>query len=433
MDIDKISPLSRVKIVASGTEFEGILLPKEGDTQVLKMDSGYNIGILPQNIEKVDLIEGKQQKDIQKENIVLTQKKDLQTVRIIHTGGTIASKVDYKTGGVVSDFTPEALVEMFPELKEIANMQSNFIGNMSSDDFRFSHFNKLASEVLNGVKEGVTKFIVTSGTDFLHYLSAALSFILKDVPASVLVVGAQRSSDRGSSDAGMNMVCATTYLTKTNFQGVCICMHGNQEDTTCDIINGTHARKMHSSRRDAFHTINLPVIATVDYTTRKIRNIISHEEIKSTDIPEKLSLLNEDLKIGLVYSHPNMFAKELNVYETFDGIVLAGSGLGHFPISKPNEDCGEHDAIKSSLKKLAEKIPVVMSSQTINGRVDMDVYSPGRELQAIGIIGQNSIMMPEVSYIKLAWLLSNYSKEETKELFMKDIAGELNSGESLKF
>ncbi|MBN1175153.1 Glu-tRNA(Gln) amidotransferase subunit GatD [Candidatus Woesearchaeota archaeon] len=431
MDIDKIPPLTHVKVKVNGTEFKGKLLPKEGESYVLKLDSGYNVGIFPKNIESVEELEEEQTLQEQQNSDSIIQNEDLPKIKILHTGGTIASKVDYKTGGVIADFTPEALIGMFPELTEIANIESQFMGNMWSDDFRFAHFNQLASAVLDGVNSGINKFIVTSGTDFLHYLSSALSFVLKDVPASVAVVGAQRSSDRGSSDAGMNLIGAAVYLSKTNFQGVVTCMHASVEDTTCNIIHGTHARKMHSTRRDAFQSINTPIIATVDYEKRTVKQIEIMNEIKS-EIPSRLPLFKEDLKVGLLYSKPNLYAQEILAYQNFDGLILAGSGLGHFPISKPNDDCSEHEKIKSAISELAKSIPVAMSVQTINGRVHMNVYSPGRELQEMGVIGHGSVMTPETSYIKLSWLLSNYSKEEVKEFYTKDVVGELNSNEPNK-
>jgi len=432
MDIDKITPLTRVKIVVSGSSFSGKLLPKEGETHILKLDSGYNVGILPKNVESVEILT-ENEVPVTSEKISINQNNKLPKVKILHTGGTIASKVDYKTGGVIADFTPEALISLFPELSEIANIESEFLGNMWSDDFRFIHFNKLAEAVLKGAKEGITKFIITSGTDFLHYLSSALSFILKDVPVSVLVVGAQRSSDRGSSDAGMNLIAATTFLTQTNFKIVAVCMHASIDDATCNIIQGTHARKLHSTRRDAFKSVNAPVLAKVDFFKRTVSMLEKLTEIQSTEIPENLPLFNEKIKVGLVYSKPNFYVEELEIYENFDGLVLAGSGLGHFPISKPSEGCEEHEKIKTILSDLASKLPVVMSTQTINGRVHMNVYAPGRELQEMGILGHGSVMTPETSYMKLAWLLSNYSREETKQLFMKDLVGELNSLEPNKF
>lgn len=423
MDITTIKPNTSISFIFGDQKLSGLVLPREGDLIVIKLNSGYNMGVLPEHISDVKIMD----QDSQKTPVVkgAKQNTNLSKLKILHTGGTIASRVDYKTGGVIADFSPEMLLSLFPELQDIVYVESEFLGNMWSDDFRFSHFNRLAQGVLEGAKKGIKNFIVTSGTDFLHYASAALSFLLKDVPVGVLVVGSQRSSDRGSTDAAMNLICAAQFLADTEFKGVGVCMHENSSDDDCIILPGIHTRKMHSSRRDAFKSINASPIAKVNYTDRSILLYKELEQRKGI-IPQTIPLLKEDLKIGMIYSRPNLYAEELFVYKKFDGLVLVGSGLGHFPVTKVDETCIEHEKIFSILSNLAKTIPVVMSTQTIYGRVHMNVYSPGRALQQSGVLGHLSSMTPETSYIKLAWLLSNYSKEEIPALFMKNILGELD-------
>jgi glutamyl-tRNA(Gln) amidotransferase subunit D len=352
----------------------------------------------------------------------VTQNKNLPKINLLHTGGTIASKVDYKTGGVIADFDPDSLLSLFPELTDIAYIESEFLGNMFSDDFRFAHFNKIAKTIYEKALRGETKFVVTSGTDFLHYLSATLSFMLKDLPVNVLVVGSQRSSDRGSSDAGMNLICAAQFLASTDMTGVAVCMHANSSDDTCVIIPGTNARKMHSSRRDAFKSINTTPYAYVNYETKTVK---LNKELPKKQIEEikELTLLKTDLKIGLLYSKPNLFADEINMYQNFDGLVIAGSGLGHLPITASDDLSKENKDVENAITQLTKKIPVVMSTQTINGRVHMNVYAPGRLLQKIGVMGHLSNMTPETTYAKLAYLLSKETKNLNEEL-LKNYCGE---------
>ena len=196
-----------VEIKTKDKEFKGILLPSpKKDVVFLKLDSGYNIGIEKKNIKSMKKI-GK----VTSEKKVLGKleiNKNLPTIAILHTGGTVASEVDYKTGAVSPRFTPEELIAKFPELKSFANIKSKLIANMFSEDMRFSHYNKIAKEIENQVKEGVEGIIISHGTDTLHYTGAALSFMLQDLGIPVLLVGAQRSSDRGSSDAFLNLVSA---------------------------------------------------------------------------------------------------------------------------------------------------------------------------------------------------------------------------------
>ena len=201
----------RVKITTLDDEFEGILLPEENEFFVLKFDSGYNIGISKKRVKSVKTIESKKKSAVKKKSV--SQKKGLPKVSVLHTGGTIASKVDYETGGVTAKFTPEELLEMFEELKDIANISSRLVRNMFSEDMRFSHYNILANEVKKEIENGAQGVIITHGTDTLHYTAAALSFILDGLRAPVILVGAQRSSDRGSSDASLNLLSAVYFIT----------------------------------------------------------------------------------------------------------------------------------------------------------------------------------------------------------------------------
>jgi glutamyl-tRNA(Gln) amidotransferase subunit D len=426
MNIHEIKPHTLVSLKTKTQTFQGRLLPQEGEYIVLKLSSGYNIGIHPKKIEHIEeLVE--ESHDITTTHLI-AQDSSLPTVTIMHTGGTIASKVDYKTGGVIADFEPEALLGLFPELSDVAYIQSEFLGNMFSDDFRFSHFNKIAQAIHKQAQEGVQRFIVTSGTDFLHYLSAGLSFILKDLPIGVLVVGSQRSSDRGSSDAAMNLICATQFLATTHFCGVGVCMHENTNDDSCLIIPGINARKMHSSRRDAFKPINTAPYARVHYQEKNVtllRDIPSCPDDGA--VVKKISLLKEDLKIGLLYAHPNMCPEEFLAYKTFDGLVLAGSGLGHIPITQVDDSTKDHKKNLSAILELISRMPVVMSTQTVYGRVHMNVYAPARALKDAGIIGHLNALTPETSYMKLAWLLSTFDKKEIAGLFEKDFIGESHS------
>ncbi len=399
---------------------EGVVLPSlDKKILVLKLSSGYNIGIPRKKVKTVTLVEkGKATKEKDIKKIAHSVRK--KTIAILHTGGTIASKVDYETGAVVAKYTPEELVAMFPELEEMANIRSRLISNMSSDDMRFSHYNIMAKEVAKEIKEGADGIIITHGTDTICSSAAALSFILEDLPVPVLFVGAQKSSDRGSSDACLNLMSAVYFMLQSDFAEVGVCMHKEMSDTQCVILPGLKCRKMHSSRRDAFHAINAVPYAEVDFLHRKVHLVDIHFTKRSTK-EVKVKWFKE-VKIGWLRSRPQMYASELKIYSKYDGLLLEGTGLGHMPIGSDKEN----EKILVELKKLCKKIPVVMSVQTISGRVDMNVYSPGRILLDLGVLGNYSDMHPETAYIKLAWLVSNYPKD-VKELFGKDLRGEFRS------
>ena len=408
-------------------EVKGILMPvpeSEGEVVILKLESGYNIGIDKKDVKEIKLVKSYSEK--KQKTAEIKQNKKLPTVSILHTGGTIASKVDYKTGGVIAKFSPGEIIGMFPELTKIANIKSRKIASMQSEMMRFPHYNIMAKEIEKEIKSGTDGIIITHGTDTMHYSSAALRFILEDLSVPVILVGSQRSSDRGSSDAGLNLISACYFIANSDFADVAICMHENLSDESCLILPALKTRKMHTSRRDAFRPINTTPVARVNFNDKNI-SFMKKGYSKKDNKKLKLKLFNEKIKVGLIKTHTNMFAEEFLAYKNFDGLVVEGTGLGHLPNEETDEYTKENKKIFDSLKEMIKNgLITVMSSQTIYGRIQMNVYTPMRELQEIGVLGHLSDMTPEITFIKLAWLLSNYKKKEVKGLITKNLKGEIS-------
>jgi glutamyl-tRNA(Gln) amidotransferase subunit D len=415
--------MQHIKLHLKNEIIEGILVKEDEKHYTVKLDNGYNLGISKNRVERKEL--SSQELMMEHTKVKHVQDSSLSKILILHTGGTIASKVDYKTGAVTAKFEPAELIQLFPELKELAHIESRLISNMMSDDMRFVHYNILAKEVAKELESKNYKgIIITHGTDTMHYTSAALSFIFEHLPVPVVLVGSQRSSDRGSSDSAINLISAVSFIVNTSLAGVFICMHEDESDNSCIILNGLNVRKMHSSRRDAFHPINTRPIARINYFTKEIEYLSEYPSSQLNN-PGMLKLhpFNESLKIGFIISHPNMYHEELLAYKDFDGLILEGTGLGHMPITEMDEHTKEHNKIKDAIAELCKKMPVIMTTQTISGTVNMNVYSPGRELQEIGVIGNQSTLCPETAFIKLAWLISQ--KLDPKTYFSKNLRGEL--------
>lgn len=422
ISIQKMQPGDRVKIVTSDSSFEGTYMKRpeifRKGFMVLKLDNGYNIGIDEKNIKDTKVLEALKEKKQEKK--ALKHKKGLKKISILHTGGTIASKVDYRTGGVYSAFTPAELVAMFPELNDIANIESELIMNMWSDDLRFSHFRRIAETIKKKVEEGTDGIIIPMGTDNLAVASAALSFIVEKTPVPIILVGAQRSSDRGSSDAAMNLICAAEFMIKTGFFGVAVCMHENTSDDTCAILPAAKTRKLHSSRRDAFYAVNDSPIARINYSDKRI------ELLKEAGKPSELSIKPDmEERVGLLKVSVNMFPEQFSFYKGWKGLVIEGTGLGQTPGHAPNELSKVHEKIFPAIKEVIDSgCVVVMTTTCLFGRVGMNVYSKGRDLQMLGVIPGED-MLPETAFVKLAWLLANHP-EQAKELVRKDLRGEIN-------
>jgi glutamyl-tRNA(Gln) amidotransferase subunit D len=416
-----------VEIFTDESSFSGRLIPSvKPDLIMLKLDSGYNLGIKKDKIKKFKIIKKFSQEKSKLQEVV--HKKNLPTISILHTGGTIASKVDYKTGGVVSAFTPEELLNMFPELKDIANFKTRLVRKMFSDDLRFKHFSILAKEIEKEIKNKIDGIIIGIGTDNLAVAASALSFVLESCPIPIILVGAQRSSDRGSSDAHLNLLSASLFITKTDFSGVGICMHETMNDKICAILPACKTRKLHTSRRDAFKVVNDKPIARINYENKEIEFLNKDYSKKGS----KLIIKDEfEERVGLIKITINMNAKQFLAYKNYKGLIIEGTGLGHMPLDVIDNETKEHENIKKALKELSKNTILIMTSSCLFGRVNMNVYSKGRELQDLGIISGED-MLPETAFIKLAWLLGNYPKQ-AKELINKNLRGEINENLTTEF
>ena len=412
----------RVKVITKKSTEEGILMPSFDDTTIIiKLDSGYNTGFDKKEIVKMVTVKKSVPKKETKQKIKIN--KDLPTISVLHTGGTIASKVDYRTGGVATEFSPEELISLFPELVNIANIESELISQMWSDDLRFKHFSLIAKKIEQQIKKKVKGIIIGIGTDNLAVAASALSFIVEKSPIPIIFVGAQRSSDRGSSDAGMNLICAAEFIAQTDFAGVGICMHENANDNNCLILPANKTYKLHSSRRDAFKAVNSNAIAKINHKTKKIT--FTNENYQKADSKLIIKPKMEE-KVALLKIHVNMFPEQFEFFKGFKGLVIEGTGLGHTPGQAPNPECEIHKKIYPAIKKVIDSgCIVIMTTQCIFGRVNMNVYDKGRDLLELGVIPGKD-MLANTVLVKLSWLLANYSKEETEKLITKNLRGEIN-------
>jgi len=414
---NKLKEGYNIEFEFEGNKITGTIIPSKEDLFV-KLSSGYNAGFDVTKIENIKIL-GETLGVGKAKTIEIKKDSSLPTIAILHTGGTIASRVNYSVGGVMASFNIEDLITMFPELPKIANIESVFVANLMSEDMQIEHFQKISNAVAQQVKNGVKGIIIGHGTDMLGYSAAALSFELENCPIPVLIVGAQRSSDRGSSDAAMNLICAANFITKTNFKGVAVCMHHSTNDDSCAIINATKVRKMHTSKRDAFKPINDTPIALVDYKTGEVnwlKEKNGYEQTKGIFVLKN----NFEKKVGLIKMHPLIIEKEIEFYkkEKYKGLIIEGTGLGHTPIQ-------EKDSFVKAIKSLIDSGCIIgITSQCLNGRVNEHVYTNLRKVASTGAIYCED-MLPETALMKLSWLLGNYSQEEAKKLLSKNMRGEI--------
>ncbi len=406
-----------IKVICGGKVYYGNLMPSSGDdgSLILKLSNGYNISIPFGSVKEIELV--KRVKSSSK--VQLKQKRALPNIVIIATGGTIASKVDYETGGVSPLSTPEELLLLNPKLSDIANVKLLQPFQVLSEDMEIENYKILGRIIEKEInKRNIKGVIVTHGTDTLHYTSAILSFMLGKVAKPIAVVGAQRSSDRGSADGVMNLLCAAHFCLG-NIAEVCVVMHGSSSDEYCFVIRGARVRKMHTERRDAFRPINDIPLAKI-FPDGKIE-MISKDFNKRSEakISLKGSLCD---KVALLKSYPNSEPGIIDflVKKGFRGFVIEGTGFGHIPVNS------KKSWISSIKKAVSIGCVFVQTSQCLYGRTSLTVYSNSRILKNLGFISGGD-MTPETAYCKLMWVMGqSKSYDKIKELMESNLVGELN-------
>ena len=402
--------------ILTDISYSGIIMPRyeHGDDQhvVIKLKSGYNIGLEIAKIEKIEKNQSTENTAQASEEI--PKKDGLPKILLLSTGGTIASKVDYRTGAVTPVLTAQELNSSVPELSEIANIDAKVLLSEYSENIMPEDWLEIASKIKEFEKSDYSGIIVAHGTDTMHYTSSFLSFALAGFPIPIALVGSQRSSDRASSDAALNLIGATKFITETKTRGVYIVMHQDENDNTVACHIGTRVRKNHTSKRGAFQTIgDDPAFIIAE---EQIQKNMSKDFFSTKDFEPRIKL---DTRVALVKYHPGYNPKILEqiIDSGISGIVFEGTGLGH--VGK---------VMYESIKKAKERgIFLGMTSQCIDGRVRMTVYESGRDLLNLGIIPLEN-MIPEVALVKAMWVLGNYENSgEIKEIMLKNIASELTN------
>jgi glutamyl-tRNA(Gln) amidotransferase subunit D len=419
-----IKPGDHVRVVHNGKTYSGILMPKgdtgDPDSVVLKLDSGYNAGIKygkSVSMTRLKSGSGKLGK-ISKKLITVRFFKEKPPISMVSTGGTIASRIDYRTGGVTGISKPEEMLYNVPELAEIVNIRRMVTPfTKMSEDMDYRDWQAIAKAVAKELNSGSRGVIVTHGTDTLHFTSAALSFMLRELYKPVALVGSQRSADRGSSDGPFNLICAA-HVSISNMAEVGICMHGEINDSYCLFSRGTKVRKMHTSRRDAFRPVNSLPIAKV-WPDGKIEKLSRHKTRMDKDVEADVRF---EPKIAIVKAYPGSDPAIMDYFvrKGCKGIVVEGTGLGHVPTQS------RVSWISTIKKHVKDGIPVVVTPQTIYGRMNPSVYSNLRILSKAGAI-HGEDMLTEVAYVKLGWVLGHAKDmDEVRRMMLTNYAGEIN-------
>lgn len=412
---------SEVEITALDGNYTGLILPRSETADdlhiVLKMPIGYNIGIAAKKITGIT-VHGRKEAHYKIPEKDFPYEDNKPNVKLLGTGGTIASRLDYRTGAVIPAFSPGELYGSVPELADYCNLKTEKLYGVFSENMGPEQWIGTAKAIGKEIENGVDGIVIGHGTDVMHHTAAVLSFMVQNSPVPIVMVGSQRSSDRPSSDAALNLIHAVKTAAESDIAEVVVCMFGPTSDMYGLLHRGTRVRKMHSSYRSTFRTIGDIPIASVD--KEKIVPFRQDYKRRRKDRDVIVNPVFEE-KVSIVYYYPNMQPDIIDslVEKGYRGIVIAGTGLGH--VNKP---------VYPALVRAQEKgVAIYMTVQTLWGYVQMYVYETGREMLQKGVVPLAN-MLPEVAYVKLGWALGQTDDlEKVKEIMLTPIAGEITERE----
>ena len=412
---------SQVTLHTDRGDFSGLILPRsetaDAEHIVLKLETGYNIGIRHDTVTSID-VHGRKVANYQIPEKEFPFDPVKPRVKLFGTGGTIASRLDYRTGAVIPAFSPGELYGSVPELADICNMETEKLYGVFSENMGPEQWMGTARAIAAEIEKGVAGIVVGHGTDTMHHTAAALSFMVQDSPVPIVMVGSQRSSDRPSSDAAINLINATRTAATSDIAEVMVCMFGPTSDKYGLLHRGTRVRKMHSSYRSTFRTLSDIPLGKID--ERGVTPFRSDHKRRREDRNVTLNAVFDD-RVSLVYYYPNMKPDIIDslVENGYKGIVIAGTGLGH--VNKP---------LYPALDRAREAgVHVYMTVQTMWGYVQMYVYETGREIMGKGVVPAAN-MLPEVAYVKLGWALGQtHDRTEVERIMLSPVNGETTDRE----
>lgn len=412
----------RIVVKTRDNEYRGILMPRyelaDDMHLVIKLRNGYNVGISTDEIVSIMLEESTSDEAIivGKEggmrDLTVSDHEYYTRLAMISTGGTIASRIDYRTGGVKAALTAEELYSIVPELSSIAMIDTEVLMQEYSENLTPKHWSIIAEKVGEKMMQGYDGVVIAHGTDTMHYTSSALSFALQNLPVPVVLVGAQRSSDRPSSDAATNLIGASLFAANADASGVFIAMHHGMSDDRIAIHIGTRVRKNHTSSRDAFESIDVEPAALVDINSSRIemlQNIRGRDKGRMPIVKARF-----DERVALVKFYPGFDPSIIEhlISKGYRGLVIEGTGLGH--VSK---------RCFNAIRDATASMLVCMTSQCIWGRLRMTVYDTGRDLLSMGVVPLD--MIAETALTKVMWVLANSSSiDEARSMLLSNLAME---------
>ncbi len=290
-----------------------------------------------------------------------------RTVLVLSLGGTIAMTNSSRDSvGVVPTLDAAALLAAVPGLTELnLEITARSFRGLPGASLSFDDLSQLIAVVRDELDSGIDGVVITQGTDTIEETAYFLDLTL-DRTAPLVVTGAMRNPTLAGADGPANVLAAVQTAASEHLAGVgCVVVMADE------IHAAKHVYKMHSTSPGAFASPNTgPIGRVVEGHPRLIARPMTAPTYPAP---------TREVRIGLITACLGDDAELLRrLGSGFDGLVIAGFGVGHVP-----------GTFVDPLAELASQIPVVLASRTVAGPVLRSTYGfPGseRDLQDRGLI-----------------------------------------------
>jgi L-asparaginase len=340
------------------------------------------------------------------DDIVVVDDEPLPKVLILFCGGTLIMHENDDGFLVVNDkdVAIELLLNMEPKLKDIAQLDVHYIDNIDSSNMSPTLWDAIGA-VIDNQYDAYAGFVITHGTDTMAYTASALSFVLQDLGKPVVMTGAQIPGSRIETDARRNFVNAVR-VALLDRAGVMLVFDG-------DIILGARSHKISESKLDAFAPINWGLHGEVRIDIR-FSNHAKARHDRPLDFQPGF-----ETNIAVYTLFPGFPCTELMASLErggMKGVVLNAYGSGNISYHYLN-------AITLARSK---GIPVVVTTQCLEGATLMHLYDVGRQALNCGAI-QAYDMSKECIVTKLMWALKRTTNlSEIQAILHTNFTGEIN-------
>lgn len=295
------------------------------------------------------------------------------------------------------------LLSMEPKLSTIANLKIEYIDNIDSTNMEPKHWDRMTSVIASNYSK-YDGFVVTHGTDTMAYTAGALSYSLQNLGKPVVLTGSQIPGAKIDTDARRNFVNAVTVAT-SNIAGVMIVFDE-------EIILGSRACKVSESKLNAFETINWDLLGEIRIDIRW------SEEAKRRHSGKLKALPGFEGNVAVVSLSPGMPVEVLlDLLENgVKGIVLRGYGSGNI----------SSKYLPAIRRAKALEVPIVVTTQCLEGATAMHLYEAGRQALEMGVI-QTYDMSLENLTVKLMWAIKHSKNvSQIKKIMHQNYTGEIN-------